>query len=172
MGASGSGKTTVALQCLLSGFDFLSEDSVFVAPETLRATGTANFLHVREDSLRWVNASQAKLIRSSPVIRRRSGVKKFEVDIRREQFRLSPAPLEIVAIAYLTSKPAGTRSLLRSVSTAGSQRRLASLQGYASGLPQWRQFCATLRHIESFEVHRGKHPLETVAALQSVLTRA
>src|SRR5258708_6306038 len=54
MGPSGSGKSTVALHCLLAGFDFLSEDSVFVASKSMGATGVANFLHVREDSLRWL----------------------------------------------------------------------------------------------------------------------
>src|SRR3982074_214753 len=47
LGPSGSGKSTVTLHCVLQGFDILSEDSVFVAPETMLATGFANFLHVR-----------------------------------------------------------------------------------------------------------------------------
>ncbi len=57
MGPSGAGKSTVALQCLLNGFDFLSEDSVFVAPRSMKATGIANFLHTRADSLRWLGRS-------------------------------------------------------------------------------------------------------------------
>jgi len=69
MGPSGSGKSTVTLHCLLEGFDMLSEDSVFVAPETMLATGVANFLHVRSDSLRWVARTRdAVAIRKSPVI--------------------------------------------------------------------------------------------------------
>jgi hypothetical protein len=83
MGDSGAGKSTVALQCLLEGFEFLSEDSVFVAPESLRATGVANFLHVRPESLRWVQAARdVAYIRNSPLIRRRSGVAKYELDLR------------------------------------------------------------------------------------------
>src|SRR4051812_11787740 len=39
MGESGAGKSTVALLCLLAGFEFLSEDSVFVEPDSLLATG-------------------------------------------------------------------------------------------------------------------------------------
>jgi hypothetical protein len=77
MGPSGAGKSTVALHCLLNGFDFLSEDSVFVAPDTMLATGVANFLHVRADSLGWLGRSrEAGAIAKSPVIQRRSGVKK------------------------------------------------------------------------------------------------
>src|SRR5581483_5100530 len=52
MGASGAGKSTAALHCVLSGLEFLSEDSVFVAPDSLLATGVPNFLHVRRDALR------------------------------------------------------------------------------------------------------------------------
>ena len=54
MGSSGAGKSTVAFHSLLQGLDFLAEDSVFVAPDTMLATGIANFLHIRSDSLRWV----------------------------------------------------------------------------------------------------------------------
>ena len=67
MGASGAGKSTLALLSLLEDFDFVSEDSVFVTPDTLLATGAANFLHVRADSLRWVDgARDAAAIRASP----------------------------------------------------------------------------------------------------------
>src|ERR1700728_905562 len=45
-GDTGAGKSTLTLHCMLNGFDFVSEDSVFVHPETLRATGVGNFLHV------------------------------------------------------------------------------------------------------------------------------
>src|SRR5258708_22505017 len=84
MGPSGSGKSTLTMQWLLQGLDFLSEDSVFVTPDTMLATGVSNFLHVRSDSLRWIERSRdAAAIRKSPVIRRRTGVSKFEIDLRR-----------------------------------------------------------------------------------------
>ena len=62
MGLTGAGKTTVALHCLLNGFDFLSEDSVFVAPKSMTATGIANFIHVRAESLRWLEGSPLSLL--------------------------------------------------------------------------------------------------------------
>jgi hypothetical protein len=172
IGETGAGKTTAALHCLLNGFDFLAEDSVFVEPETLRATAVANFLHVRSDSLRWLNDAQRKMIRESPVIRRRSGIAKYEVDLRRKEFRLAPAPLKIVAIAYLTSESTGKRALLRPVPHAKAVRRLARLQGYGAHLPQWRKFCANLRKADMVEVHRGKHPSETAEALRTLLGEA
>ncbi|TLY57473.1 MAG: serine kinase [Gammaproteobacteria bacterium] len=73
IGESGAGKSTASLHCLLRGLDFLAEDSVFVTPDTLLATGVANFLHVRRDALHFVPAAAASVIRRSPVIRRRSG---------------------------------------------------------------------------------------------------
>ena len=91
MGPSGSGKSTVTLQCLSQGFDFLSEDSVFVAPGTLLATGIANFLHVRSDAATLARADASSRrdsqIAGYPPPQRRS---KFEVDLRQGGYRLAP----------------------------------------------------------------------------------
>ena len=172
MGPSGSGKSTVALQCLLDGFDFLSEDSVFVAPNSMRATGTANFLHVREDSLCWLGRSRARsMIRNSPIIKRRSGVEKFEVDLRRGGFKLAKAPLKIIGVAFLSSRPAGTGPLLRSLSTSETLARLKREQAYGASLPQWRAFSRNLLRLGGFEVRRGAHPSASVEALRSLLMR-
>jgi hypothetical protein len=46
MGESGAGKTIASLHCLLRGLEFVSEDSVFATPDSLLATGVANFLTV------------------------------------------------------------------------------------------------------------------------------
>jgi hypothetical protein len=172
MGPSGSGKSTVALQCLLDGFDFLSEDSVFVAPNSMRATGTANFLHVREDSLCWLGRSRVRsMIRNSPIIKRRSGVEKFEVDLRRGGFKLAKAPLKIIGVAFLSSRPAGTGPLLRSLSISETLARLKREQAYGASLPQWRAFSRNLLRLGGFEVRRGAHPSASVEALRSLLMR-
>jgi hypothetical protein len=172
MGPSGSGKSTVAMQCLLEGIDFLSEDSVFVMPDSMRATGTANFLHVRADSLRWLGRSRTRsLIRRSPVIRRRSGVEKFEVDLRRGEFRLAKSPLKIVGVAFLSPRSARTGPLLRSLSTTETLAKLKSEQGYGAGLPQWRLFRQNLLRLGGFEILRGAHPSASVEALRSLLSR-
>jgi hypothetical protein len=172
MGPSGSGKSTVAMQCLLEGIDFLSEDSVFVMPDSMRATGTANFLHVRADSLRWLGRSRTRsLIRRSPVIRRRSGVEKFEVDLRRGEFRLAKSPLKIVGAAFLSPRSARTGPLLRSLSTTETLAKLKSEQGYGAGLPQWRLFRQNLLRLGGFEILRGAHPSASVEALRSLLSR-
>jgi hypothetical protein len=172
MGPSGSGKSTVALQCLLEGFDFVSEDSVFVAPNSMRATGTANFLHVREDSLRWVRRQRTcSMIRNSPVIRRRSGVEKFEVDLRRKEFRLAKAPVKIVGVVFLSPSSAGTGPQLRSLSARDTLARLKHEQAYGASLPQWLAFSKKLLRLGGSEVLRGPHPSASVETLRSLLLK-
>jgi len=172
MGASGAGKSTVALQCLLQGFDFLSEDSVFVAPDTMLATGVANFLHVRADSLRWIQRERdAASIRSSPVIRRRSGVEKFELDLRRGDYRLAAAPLKIAAVVLLSPKKADDGPLLRPLPKSGRTAKLAAIQAYAANRPEWPGFGKRMSGLDAFELRRGRHPLEAAEALSQLLER-
>lgn len=172
IGPSGSGKSTVALHCLLDGFDFLSEDSAFVRPDTMLATGISNFVHIRANSLRWIGKSrEAALIRKSPVIRRRSGVEKFEVDLRRGGFRLADSPLKIVSLVFLSPETAGSRPLMKSISSSALLANLADTQGYAASQPQWRDFRRNVSNLESFVLRRGRHPHEAVEALRALLTR-
>jgi hypothetical protein len=172
MGPSGAGKSTVALQCLSAGLDFLSEDSVFVAPETMLATGVANFLHVRADSLKWLaNSPDAALIRRSAVIQRRSGALKFEVDLRHGTFRLAKAPLKIIGIVFLSPRSAGARPLLRPLSTAKLLQKMAAEQAYGARQKQWRLFTKNASRLIGFELRRGRHPQESAAALRSLLAK-
>ncbi len=170
VGPSGSGKSTLALHSLLHGLEFVSEDAVFVTADTLRATGIANYLHVSGNSLHWLERARDRaMIRRSPVIGRRSGVKKFEVDLRRASFRLAATPLKIVAVVFLSSEPAHDRSLLRALSGKETLSKLGSHQAYAANQPEWRSFGRNLSKVQSFELRRGSHPRESVDALWKVL---
>jgi hypothetical protein len=170
MGSSGSGKSTVALHCLLRGLDFLSEDAVFVQPSTMLATGAANFLHVRSDSLNGLGRTPAaSRIRRSPVIRRRSGVRKFEVDLRRGGFKLARAPLELVSIVFLSSRASRGRPLLTPLGRADLLTRLESAQAYAAGQPEWPSFIRGAAALDAFELRRGRDPDESVDALEHLL---
>ncbi|HEX5419994.1 MAG TPA: serine kinase [Gammaproteobacteria bacterium] len=170
MGQSGAGKSTIALLSLLHGFDFVSEDSVFVAPDSLRATGVANFLHVRSDSMRWIaQTEQAAAIRQSPVIRRRSGVRKFEVDLRRQSYRLAAAAPRIIAVIFLSADSAGDGRLLHPLSDSDVLTRLAAAQAYAAGQTSWEAFSRGIARLDSFELRRGRHPLDSVEALDRLL---
>ena len=168
MGPSGAGKSTLALHCLLRELEFVSEDAVFVAPTDLRATGIANFLHLCPDTLHWLSRQQADLIRGSAVIRRRSGVRKFEVDLRRDGRRLAASPPHLAAVVFLSAR-AGGKSLLRSLSRAEVRSRLAAAQPYAASQPQWPTFARALERLGGFELRRGRHPLEAADALQRLL---
>jgi hypothetical protein len=169
MGASGAGKSTVTLLSLVRGLEIIAEDSVFVAPASLLATGLANFLHLRRESLRWIKGSaDAAMIRRSPMIKRRSGVEKFEVDLRQSPYRPAPRPLRIVAIVFLSSRI--TRGKLTTLLSLRDRReRLTGMQAYAANQPGWNEFLKALRGIDAFELCRGRHPLESVDALQGLL---
>jgi hypothetical protein len=170
MGPSGSGKSTVTMLCMLRGFDFVSEDSAFVAPDSMRATGVANFLHVRADSLHWLGrAREVAAIRESTVIRRRSGVKKFEVDLRRGDYSLAPSPLKISAIVFLSAQSAGDQAPLRRLSKSAARANLTASQAYAAGQPRWSAFLKSASRIDCYELRRGSHPMQSVEILRSLL---
>jgi hypothetical protein len=170
MGSSGSGKSTVTLHCLLQGMEILSEDSVYVEPKTMLATGVGNFLHLRPDSLRWLGRTRAAaVIRKSPVIQRRSGVEKLEVDLRQGGYRLAASALKLAAIVFLSPENSGSGPLLNPLSKTDALKKLAAVQAYAANQPGWAVFGRNASRIGAFELRRGRHPLETVEALQSIL---
>jgi hypothetical protein len=170
MGPTGAGKSTVTLQCLLKGFDMMSEDSVFVAPAQMLATGVANFLHVQAESLRWLEGTkQAAAIRRSPTIRRRSGAVKFEVDLRGGQYRLAARPQKIAAVVFLSPQPAGRGPLLEALSRSDVSRRLAAHQAYALHQPGWKVFAQRASRLPAFELRRGSHPVDAVGPLRALL---
>jgi hypothetical protein len=170
MGPSGAGKSTVALHCALDGFEFLAEDSVFVDADGMRATGVANFLHIRTDSLHWlVRSDRSNGIRRSPLITRRSGAKKREIDLRRHAFRLAPHALQIVAIVFLTEETADRHALLRPLRKREARHKLVAMQAYGCSRPEWKNFNKGVGHIETYELRRGRHPNEATAALRELL---
>lgn len=170
IGASGAGKSTAVLHCALAGLDLLSEDSLFVAPETLLATGVANFLHVRPESLRFLSPADATLLRRSPVIRRRSGVEKLEIDLRQRRFRLARTPLELMGVIDLSPRSAHGEPLLARLGPRELLRRLRDSQPYAANQPGWDAFARRIRTVPAFELRRGRHPRETAEALRRLLS--
>jgi energy-coupling factor transporter ATP-binding protein EcfA2 len=170
IGRSGAGKSTLMLQSLLAGLDFLAEDSVMVQPRTLRATGVASFLHLRPDSLRFFDrTAQAAVLRNSVVIRRRSGVKKLEIDLRSAEFRRAAAPQRIRAVLFLSRRRAGTGPLLVQLNRSAVLERLADSQRYAAHQPGWSAFRRRVSALPAYELRRGTHPREAVEALRELL---
>jgi len=169
IGDSGAGKSTAVLHCALRGFDLVSEDSLFVAPQSLLATGVANFLHVRRESLRFLSAADSSFIGRAPLIRRRSGVRKFEVDLRQRRFRLAPRPLEIAGLVALSARHVASEPLLVPMARRAALARLQASQPYAATQPGWRRFVQRMGTVPAFELRRGRHPREAVAALEPLL---
>ncbi|WP_426688586.1 serine kinase [Rhodanobacter ginsengiterrae] len=171
LGASGAGKSTLALHSLLQGLDFLAEDAVFVQPEQMLATGVANFLHVQADALRFVDDdSIRRWIAQAPVIRRRSGVEKFEVDLRLGHGRLAPESLALVGAVWVSSQLANDPAvLLAPIPAHQIAARLRADQPYASGQPGWHLFEQQLMAQGVYELRRGRHPQASVDALRQLL---
>lgn len=170
LGASGSGKSTLALHSLLRGLDFLAEDAVFVEPESLFATGVANFLHVKTDALGFVaEAAVHAWIREAPVIRRRSGVEKHEADLRHAPVPLATGPLELIGAVFVSGRQADDARLLRAVPADSIASRLVGDQPYASGQPGWQGFQQRMVARGAYELYRGTHPQASVDALLTLL---
>jgi energy-coupling factor transporter ATP-binding protein EcfA2 len=171
LGASGSGKSTLTLHSLLQGLDFLAEDAVFVQPESMLATGVANYLHVQADALRFVdNDETRRWIIQAPVIRRRSGAEKFEADLRQSHGRLAAVPLELAGAVFVSSQQADDPDVLLSpVRRDEIAAKLSADQRYAAGQPGWHRFERQLVQLGVHQLRRGHHPRASVDALRQLL---
>lgn len=171
LGDSGAGKSTLALHSLLHGLDFLAEDAVLVQPENLLATGVANYLHVKDDALHFVDDAPARQwISDAPVIQRRSGAEKFEADLRQGPGRLAMAPLQLVGAVLLSSRVADDpAALLHPVPDEEVAARLSADQPYAAAQPGWPDFQQRLLHVGVHELRRGRHPRASVEAVRHLL---
>ena len=169
LGSSGAGKSTLALQSALAGLDFLAEDSVFVNPATLYATGLSAYVHPREDSLRLIGDPRARrAIRKAPGIRRRSGVHKREIDLRRGLARLAPRPLRIAATVVLSARRSRGGDNLVPLTSVELRRVLRAEQPYAAARPGWREFEQRVIRAGAFRLGRVS-PADGVAALRKLL---
>jgi hypothetical protein len=170
MGASGAGKSTLSLHAFAGGMQLLSEDSAFIVADTLLATGAPNYLHVRTNGLRSLpDGPLRRQIRRSPTIRRRSGVRKYEVDLRAVTGRIATRPLRIAATVFLSPEPAGRRPPLRRLGRNAFLARLRREQPYAAGLDTWRRFERRIVAVPAFELRRLQDPDAAVAQLKAML---
>jgi hypothetical protein len=171
MGESGAGKSTLALHAMLQGLDFLTEDASFVEPRSLRLTGVSNFLHLRFDALAWVDDKRLRgHIQAAPVIRRRSGVEKYELDLRAGWARLAAAPLRLEHLVFTSPEPAVDGELLRPLDADEVLRRLHLSQPYAAGQPGWAFFVDGCARLAGWELRRGSHPRAGALALKGLFT--
>jgi hypothetical protein len=93
------------------------------------------------------------------------------VDLRQGRFRLAKSPLKIVGVVFLSPQKAGAHPLLMPLSKSALRANLAFEQAYGASQPQWRIFDKNISRLAAFELRRGRHPLEAVEALRSLLAK-
>jgi hypothetical protein len=147
----------------------VGEDNVFVAPATLAATGLANHLHVRADAVPLFDAAWQQALRGSARISRRSGVRKFALDLRRRPGALAAHSPRLSAVVWLSARaPRGADPLLR-ITPARLRRALRVTQAYATQLPGWREFERRVCALPTYQLARAASIADSMRALRRVL---
>jgi hypothetical protein len=122
------------------------------------------------DARRFAPVRVSDALRTAARIRRRSGVQKFEIDLRRREFKLAARPVKIVAVVILSSRPAGKSkaTLLRRRSPVQLRAALDATQPYARSQPGWREFHARAGSLPAYELRRAP-PARAMSELQRLL---
>jgi hypothetical protein len=169
LGESGAGKSTLCFHAALGGLRLLAEDSVFVEPRNLIACALPAFVHLRCDAPGMLGETAlVRAVRASPVIRRRSGEQKYEVDMRRLAGARIAGPLHLTAVVALRGSARHGR-LLESVKTRDVIAQMRRDQRYAAGQPGWSTFLARISRLPAFELARSPDPGDAVDALHTLL---
>jgi hypothetical protein len=170
IGGSGTGKSTLCLHALADGLQLLGEDSAFVAPGSLRVTGLPSYLHLIRDSLRFVRSpALRRAIERSPVIQRRSGARKLEVDVRKLPTAGSGKAFRIVATVFLSRRPAGPARAWRALDRSTCLSRLRREQPYAIRRSvDWEAFERRIGKLPAYELRRTE-PAVAVRHLRGLL---
>jgi hypothetical protein len=128
-------------------------------------------VHARGNALGLIeDARHRQIVRRAPRIRRRSGVRKHEIDLRHGIAHLARSPLRIVAAVVLSTRRARTQPLVR-LTTAQLRRVLRAQQPYAVDQPGWREFERRLLGVGGYRLDRTA-PASAVAALRALLEEA
>jgi hypothetical protein len=169
LGDSGAGKSILSLLATTHGMRVIGEDNVFVAPATLAATGLANHLHLRDDALSLLGKSWHVALRASARIRRRSGVRKFALDLRCRPGALAARAPRLAAVVWLTAHPARGPGPLTALTASRLRRALRLTQPYASQLPGWSEFERRLCALPACEMARQDSIGSSLRALRGLL---
>jgi hypothetical protein len=173
MGASGAGKSTLSLHALAGGMQVLSEDSAFVALQGLRVTGVPNYLHVTPAALDFLAPGDLRAsIERSPLIQRRSGATKFEVDLRSLRGELARSPFKLVATVCLSHKAAASGPALEPLERDAFVARLRDEQPYAMARSNWSGFERCVAALPAYELKRTRHPDIAVRQLKELVASA
>jgi hypothetical protein len=169
-GDSGAGKSTLSIACLEQGLALLAEDGIFVHAKSLRATGCGNYLHLGAESLRFVRDPRLRAqFRAAPLIRRRSGARKRELDARASGLKLARSAPRLAALVLLSRRKSGSQELLRPLSMKAARASLRRLQPYAAGQRGWAEFCSRVARLPAYRLMRGPTPEHGAVAVRSLL---
>lgn len=169
MGSSGAGKSTLAVQSLALGLDVMTEDACFVDPLTMQAVGVPNFLHLQPQGLLALDEPALRQrAAAAPMIRRRSGVEKHEVDLRGGWARLTAGPLALRHLVFASPEPAAGAGVLQRLSAEDTLARLRLSQPYAAGQPGWRALVTGCASLHGWALRRGSHPRDGAAAIRAL----
>ena len=169
MGGSGTGKSTLTLHAFAQGMQLLSEDSAFVSVDSLRVTGAPNFLYVNHNARVWLPPGDLRrALEKSPIIRRRSGARKYQVAVSQLVGRIARKPLRLAATVFLSPRAAGSRQTLRQLEPKKFLSRLRREQPYASRQPSWSRFEHRAIDLPAFELQR-MHPDDAARQLRTLL---
>lgn len=126
---------------------------------------------MQPDALHFIDdADQRRWIDESPTIHRRSGVEKYEVDLRDGRGRLAQEPLELACVVFVSRQPAeNPLELVRPIPVSELLPRLLAEQPYAASQPGWDAFVRTVQRCGAYELRRGRHPSASVDALLQLL---
>lgn len=166
VGDSGAGKSTLTLLGLLAGMKIVAEDSVLVEPRSMRATGTANFLHVQRG--RWgaiQNKGTVRRLQKSPLIVRRSGVVKHEIDLRAWSGSAASTPLRIVAVVLLSRAHPRGGPPIQPIGARVVERAMVRTQAYARSQSTWSGFLRQVLKLPAYRLKRTSPADRSVSAL-------
>ncbi|MGI9234254.1 MAG: serine kinase [Woeseiaceae bacterium] len=170
MGSTGTGKSTLGLHALALGMQFLADDSAFVAPASLKITGVPNYLYLQRGTLDFLAPGQLRRqIQGSPKIRRRSGVQKYQANLRELHGKIARGPLQLAAMVMLSRRSVTKQPALKPVSRKTFLVKLRREQPYATGMSNWEEFERRIADVRTYELRRTQHPDSAVRELQALL---
>jgi hypothetical protein len=132
-------------------------------------TGVPNYLHLAHDAPGFLRPGALRLaIERSPVIERRSGARKLEVDLRKLRAESAHQPLRLIATVFLSRRAAGARAL-EPLDRDTCVRRLRREQPYAvHRFSGWAAFERRVAGLPAYELRRTVHPDIAVRQLRGL----
>ena len=171
LGDSGAGKSTLCLCTRCMRDCRCSPRTVCSSPGTRASRPACRvFCSCPADATRWLQgAPRVPRVDGASFIRRRGGVRKLEIDLRRARLPLAASPVRLGAVVVLEGKSAGRTPLMRLLQRRALLAALDASQPYAASRPEWPDFRKAITRIPAFAMRRASEPRAAVDALRAAL---